>query len=63
MHRLADRLERVVQPVQDKLTAAPNGTPIPDVPISPLAARLQDDRRNIDRIAERVSDLCDRLET
>lgn len=61
--RVSERLVRVVQPAQ-----IPDVVPMPaqkdaaEVPISPLAARLRDDRRNVDRISERLSDLCDRLE-
>lgn len=62
--QLAHRLEKVVQPAVDaSVVPMPDPKSVPDVPISPLAARLQDDRRNIDRIADRLSDLCVRLET
>lgn len=61
---LAARLEKVLQPAIDaSVTSLPESKPVADVPISPLAARLKDDCRNIDRIAERLADLCVRLET
>lgn len=59
---LIERLEKVLQPAVDADVVPMKDKPVADVPTSPLAARLQDDRRNIDRIVRRIEDASARLE-
>jgi len=59
---LAERLEKVLRPDSGIVDKPSPSVPMDATPVSPMASRLMDDQRTIDRAIQRVCDLIDRCE-